>query len=107
MRWYLHPDSVTWGVPGTGLFVWEHERIDDFFKISPNPSDGMIMVELAERSGMSLLIVDSSGKTIWQDEARWRSTLEVDLSGRLPGMYLLNLLENGVLTRTTKLVIGK
>ena len=77
------------------------------FLMSPNPSNGFVTVSIGTDLSSSALIKvhDVFGKTVFESRATIGS-INLDLSGYSPGIYLVSLEDDG--TRTTKsLVIQK
>ncbi|HBS86814.1 MAG: hypothetical protein A2W91_12350 [Bacteroidetes bacterium GWF2_38_335] len=92
----------------------EIENID--FKIYPNPSDGMVYVEvgdswesqractLTKREGLTLRITGLNGHTKTTVPVTGEKTA-INTTGWAKGTYLVNLFMDGKLVRTEKLVV--
>lgn len=105
-RYYLHPDSVTWGVPDTTINVLEHVAdLGESFNVFPNPSTGTFQLEFQTYTDSPVVVTDMQGRQIYFDNSGWRDALSMDLSEEPPGTYLVNILHMSRLVSTKRIMI--
>lgn len=66
----------------------------DLFRISPNPSQGALRVDLMSAGIFNYFISDLSGKTVLKGKLEQRSTM-LDLGSLVNGIYLVDLEQGG------------
>ncbi len=100
VRWYLHPDSVTWGVPD--LIPDFDQKIDQLL-VYPNPAEkGQITLE-SEHSYDLLLIFDQRGTLVVREK---RSPSDrYDIADLASGTYQLITVAQGTYVGQTQLVV--
>lgn len=84
VRYYLHPDSVQWGVPDN---VGELEQEQKVF-VYPNPANEYIKISGDERAlvNATFSLYSSSGQRVLYQEKLYRDIM-VDVSGLKAGSY--------------------
>jgi hypothetical protein len=74
------------------------------FRVYPNPTNGVVNVELAESSiSADIEIMDFYGRTIQSKQLKGQNLIEVDLSHCASGVYLIRIREFNV----TRLLVKK
>ncbi len=77
------------------------------YQITPNPGNGLFLIQLPASQGGTLRVVDFSGRTLQQ--SRWTAgqrSLSVDLSGEAPGLYAFVLCDpHGQRLHTMKVIL--
>ena len=82
----------------------DQEEINSLFKIYPNPSNGIIQIELADQlqSDFRIRLMDLNGKLVYESESHSKLfELNLELPG---GMYLLNI-ESAERSITQKIIL--
>ncbi len=107
-RWYLHPDSVTWGVLDTTIDIVEQEIVNNSLRLYPNPNDGQFYVELNGTSATSgsILITDMNGRQEHYEALQGRHKLNIDISHLPSGVYLCSWVDGGALRETVRFVVN-
>ena len=100
VRYYLHPDSVQWGVPD---HVIEHEKLD--FTVYPNPASDELTVEFDENVTGELLLTDISGKEIFRESIGNRKRVKIPLSTFPRGMIVVSVIRGGRFVASKKVVL--
>jgi hypothetical protein len=100
VRYYLHPDSVQWGVPD---HVIEHEKLD--FTVYPNPASDELTVEFDENVTGELLLTDISGKEIFRESIGNRKRVQIPLSTFPRGMIVVSVIRGGRFVASKKVVL--
>ena len=72
------------------------EIMNDLIKVYPNPSNGIFNVNLISKSDISLNIFDLSGRLVSSNKLKNIKNIEVDISDKLSGTYILKLIINDV-----------
>jgi sialate O-acetylesterase len=83
-----------------------NERVTGGVSIFPNPSAGEFFISLRETSvtgKLSVEISDMAGRIVFRKTDKASALIHVKLS-LLPGVYILNVKENGILIMTEKIV---
>jgi len=73
---------------------------DSFFRIYPNPSDGVFTLELKDSEGSANIAIELTtlmGERIAKKDMPAFSTYQINLSERPPGIYLLKVRQNNKL----------
>jgi hypothetical protein len=99
-RWgQVYAEGFTYSSTGIG-----DEEIYSLFKIYPNPSSGMIQIELSDQAQDEFLIklMDMNGKLVYETES-YDKKCELDLA--LPGGIYLLTIETSKNSITQKLII--
>lgn len=99
VRWYVHPDSVVWGVEEQLTRDIQH------FNLYPNPNDGFMTLEFEERNSGNLLVTDLNGRQVYFEAIDNRKRIELQLLGLTSGTYLVSVVEGGVIWQTERVVI--
>lgn len=87
-------------VPGTNV----NETFTQNTKIYPNPTTGMLYIEVLQKGKVIVEITDLTSRTIHYSES-FDSTIEIDLGGFTKGIYLLRLINEKGAEITEKLII--
>lgn len=62
------------------------------FNIYPNPTNGIIKVDLNDLSkSMEIEIIDSYGRIIKSNQTKGQNSVEIDLSNYMSGLYLIRI----------------
>ncbi|MCK4747155.1 MAG: T9SS type A sorting domain-containing protein, partial [Bacteroidales bacterium] len=86
--------------PG-GINKYEDER----FRVYPNPSSGLIHIEMSPGSGDVLVKVhDINGKRVYE-KASGDETIRIDLSDQPQGMYVVSFVEKNRVVNMPVLII--
>ena len=113
-RWYMHPDSVTWGVPvphigkdddneqSTGLTEYFSDKS---WKIFPNPTDDILHIEFETPQSGAMVITDLQGRQKHYEPIRNCERLELSTSLYPAGDYLLSLVRDGTIISTKRFVV--
>jgi len=107
VRWYMHPDSVTWGVKEPELKLSENR---DFILVYPNPNSGLFTVKLLDASSSSqfskanILVTDMQGKQKFLEPLNGRKEMQINLEYLPTGIYLVSLLDGGIIRETVRVV---
>lgn len=84
-----------------GLKEYEEER----FRVYPNPSSGLIHIEMSPESGNVLIKVhDVTGKRVFE-KASGEKTIQIDLSDHQQGMYIISVIEKNRVVNKPVLII--
>jgi len=86
-------------------FVWtsiEQQEKGNLFSVQPNPTNGSIIVELANMSNMKIVINDNLGRVILQKV--FSNKTNIDLSEFQNGIYFLSLFKNNQRIGTQKII---
>jgi len=115
--------TVSGGIGYTGLIQskapnFEHDEVDNKtdeveypevpLKLTafPNPTTGVFTIESNKSNFFDIQVFDNNGKMILiQGNLMGREQL--DLSGYAPGIYYVNVMENGVLLETKKVIVTR
>jgi hypothetical protein len=100
VRYYLHPDSVHWGVPDM-----IEENNTRSFHIFPNPADDMFKVEFDEFADGDLIITDLLGRQYLREFINRRRSLTIQTADLPRGTLLVSQLVGGKLLNTEKVVV--
>lgn len=100
-KWYMHPDSVTWGVSVPEIALEKRKILNAF----PNPNDGQFSVELRERVNGLLILTDLNGRQLRRLEIANELRVEFELDDLPKGMYLVNLVQGGVVKENVRVVV--
>lgn len=104
-RYYLHPDSVTWGVPDTTINILENTAgLKESFTVFPNPSSGIFHLKFETGSDLPIVVTDMNGRQVFYDNSGWRESLELDLVNQPAGQYLVSKIQHGSLVGTTRII---
>ena len=113
-RWYMHPDSVTWGVPvphigkdddneqSTGLTEYFSDKS---WKIFPNPTDDILHIEFETPQNGAVVITDLQGRQKHYEPIRNCERLELSTIMYSAGDYLLSLVRDGTIISTKRFVV--
>jgi hypothetical protein len=85
------------------------ETVTEQIAIYPNPSDGQTRIDLTvlkDRSNASVQIFDVSGRIVYNKVSPDES-ITLDAGYLNPGIYIVQLLDNGVVVAKEKLIIQK
>ena len=74
----------------------------EFFKIYPNPTNGLINIEFADNEIQQIKISDLTGKTIIE-KTNIQQNETIDLSSFASGIYIIKIRKNNEIF-TTKIV---
>jgi hypothetical protein len=104
-RWYMHPDSVTWGVPDNidNLVDKEATRLMKGF---PNPTQSVFHVEFNQATTGSLILTDMLGRELLNLPVRNQDIVELDLFEFPPEKYLLHFVQSGMIEETIVVVVS-
>jgi len=89
--------------------VKDFEEIIETFKLFPNPSSGEIAIEVTniDLDNSEVKILDLIGKEVYASNLSYGLETNIDLSNQKEGIYIVQLLKNGKLIQSEKLVIVK
>ncbi len=79
-------------------------KLQNSFDVFPNPSSGVIFVDVDSKEKLILEIIDLKGRLLYSGS--FVSSVSVDLSELRKGMYLVELKHNGRLVGLKRLVIN-
>ncbi len=104
-RWYMHPDSVTWGIPDNidNLVDKEATRLMKGF---PNPTQSVFHVEFNQATTGSLILTDMVGCELLNQPVRNQDLVELDLFEFPPAKYLLHFVQSGMIEETIVVVVS-
>ena len=68
------------------------EISNDFFKVYPNPSNGIYNINLVSKSDISLNVFDLSGRLVQSDNLKNTNNIELNISNKLSGTYILKII---------------
>lgn len=82
------------------------ERTADI-KLSPNPSDGIVHIRFSELESdlVTVELVDLTGKHVFNDQFSKTTHEKIDLSHLKKGVYIVNVIVNGIHTQPQLLVL--
>jgi len=113
-RWYMDPDSVTWGVPvyspdkdddneQTTGFI---ERINEKdWKIFPNPTNGILHVEFSQVQSGAIVLTDLQGRQKQYITIDGHQSVDLNVSSYPAGEYLVNVVRDGSIVGTKRMVV--
>ena len=93
-------------ITGTPVLANEQQNFG-VFSISPNPTNGIIAIELSTYENVTIELNDISGRTCFYNQYINSNSIfnqEINLTGFEKGVYLLNITSSGK-TQTKKLII--
>jgi hypothetical protein len=100
VRYYLHPDSVQWGVPDA-----VEEQTIKTFQIFPNPADEQLNIVFDQPLQGDVLITDMSGKQCHREGIGNRIRITIPTAALPKGTLLVSQLLSGRLMHTEKVVV--
>jgi hypothetical protein len=105
-RYYLHPDSVQWGVEDTTDVV---NRITprNTFRIYPNPTHGKIVVEFDKAQDGEILVTDLNGKQLCSLAINGKSRIDVDISTYEVSGVFISWVQYGAIVITEKVILNQ
>jgi len=90
----------------SGVNTEEVVNTDWHISIFPNPSDGNFTIKFEEPSSeIDLHMTDLMGRTVLKKHIKSQNQIKLNLNAYRTGIYLLNLIANGEIIRTHKLLI--
>lgn len=101
VRYFLHPDSVQWGVPD---FV-EEEAIKSF-SIFPNPVNEQFNIQFNQQLDGDILITDISGKQCYREPINGRNNMNINTAALPKGTLLVSQLLGGKLFHTSRVIVN-
>ena len=114
-RWYMHADSVTWGVPvphldkddidDQSVFIQESDRPSSW-KLFPNPTDDILHIEFELPQSGAVVITDLQGRQKHYELIRNCRKLDLNTSEFRSGNYLVNLVQDGTIVRTQRFIVN-
>jgi hypothetical protein len=103
IRYFLHPDSVQWGVEDT---TWIDEpSVNSDFNLYPIPAADVVRLNFPVPQTGEIIIFDLQGRRL---KSKWLVGIkecELDLRGVAPGTYEVALFVDGVFLKSKKLLI--
>jgi hypothetical protein len=100
VRYYLHPDSVQWGVPDA-----VEEQTIKTFQIFPNPADEQLNIVFDQPLQGDVLITDMSGKQCHREAIVNRTRITIPTAALPKGTLLVSQLVGGRLMHTEMVVV--
>lgn len=100
VRYYLHPDSVQWGVPDA-----VEEQTIKTFQIFPNPADEQLNIVFDQPLQGDVLITDMSGKQCHREAIGNRTRITIPTAALPKATLLVSQLLSGRLMHTEKVVV--
>jgi hypothetical protein len=100
VRYYLHPDSVQWGVPDA-----VEEQTIKTFQIFPNPADEQLNIVFDQPLQGDVLITDMSGKQCHREAIVNRTRITIPTAALPKSTLLVSQLLGGRLMHTEKVVV--
>ena len=99
-RWFMHPDSVTWGVPDhiDGLVSKEE------LHIHPNPTQSSFTVVDPLEEEALFVLIDHRGRELTRHKAPARKELLVDVSNYQTGVYYVHFVIKGEIRASGRVV---
>lgn len=84
-------DPIFLKLTATGtITVGEHELLTDHsFAIYPNPSDGIMHVDMAGYNAEKISLTDLSGKMLFEKQVSNQQLFDLDLTGISAGVYII------------------
>ena len=101
-RWFMHPDSVTWGVPD---HIGDIEFNERHITLFPNPGKSQCIVINESLTDGLLAITTSNGKEVLREPTCGRRETELNISSLKSGVYLVHLIEQGTIRATQRLIV--
>ncbi len=86
-------------------YVWtsvEHKINEKIFSVHPNPTNGIITIELANKNNLKIVIKDNLGQIITHKV--FANKTSIDLSEFQNGIYFITLFENNQKIGTKKII---
>lgn len=81
----------------TGL---QDDKVAQDLKVYPNPTAGILRIELQEESSAQILVRDITGRVVAETKPQVQKTFGIDLSGKNDGVYLVEVhLNNRIYTQ--------
>jgi hypothetical protein len=103
IRYYLHPDSVQWGVEDT---TWIEDHSSSFdFSVYPNPAKSFLQIQFSKPEQGELTISDAQGNTILSKSFEGLKAVSIDVKHVKVGTYILSWHKNGELISTKRVLI--
>lgn len=97
-------DSVCYTLLGDSLAGFDFEEEEIIFNVYPNPTQGVVHVEVSNDQISEIILIDITGAVLLQ-EAITESTKDIDLSLYPNGMYFIHALgRNGQRLSTSKVL---
>lgn len=85
--------------------VGTHDMLAEMpVKLFPNPSNGMVTLQLGEESDAQVLVRDITGRMIMEANFEGKKEMQIDLSGKNNGLYLVDI-RLGKMVHTQRLVL--
>lgn len=100
VRYYLHADSVQWGVPDA-----VEEQTIKSFQIFPNPAEEQLNIVFDQPLQGDVLITDMSGKQCHREAIGNRTRITIPTAALPKGTLLVSQLLSGRLMHTEKVVV--
>ena len=102
---FLAVNSANFTIESTLGTIEENQK--ETFTISPNPSKGIITIDLAESANNAQLkVVDIVGRTVYTSKLNASKSQQINLSHLINGVYIISL-ETNKQTFTKKMIIKK
>jgi Secretion system C-terminal sorting domain len=115
-KWYFANQTLGFGLRGIDYYYLlidqngdvlntniEATAVQDVFEISPNPATDLIKIKsLNQINDFNVLISDNSGKTVFAQP--YLADMEINVKHLLSGIYFVQLLKNGRVVETKKLI---
>lgn len=94
------------GRTGFSEIVLLNNQVRKNISVYPNPAGSVAQVysKNSFTQGQSLLLIDAKGSRVKTFFAAGKNTLQLDLGNLQPGLYLLQLIENGRVIENTSLI---
>ena len=102
VRYYLHPDSVQWGVPD-GITT----QVKNVLSVFPNPASDEL--HIATRDGLEgqIIITDMSGKMLMTENLPPQKKLTIPTISLPDGMVVFSVVRKGIVVEAQKVVVRK
>lgn len=84
-------EFYTYTIPGG---VSRDIKPEETFNVYPNPTSGILFVDLADKIGESVKVIGIDGKVVVQEMLGGKSSIRMDLAGLPAGIYLVNVRTN-------------
>jgi len=95
-------DTATMSISPTPLSISE-PNLTDLFKVYPNPTSGLVSINISKQIPYNIEVLDVLGKTIYNTQAN--GSTQLNLEGHSKGIYFVQLKAlNKVLTKKILLV---
>lgn len=100
-RWFMHPDSVTWGVPDN-IYNLQFER--GSFEVFPNPT--CTSCTIMNRTAIDGLVVltTAQGNELLRRRIRSYQEIHIETDSMPTGTYFVSLVEMGKIVNTKRLI---